>query len=182
MAQVADKLHISATSVQTYLIRENIKRRSISDGVNSSYFTRFHKQAYKLKDNLTDKQNQLKVAGIMLYWGEGTKGNGSVRFANSDPDMIKLFLVFLRTVCGIHEDRLTALIHYYPDQDIVDLRKFWISITHIHEKRFNREYMHIGKTGTYKKKSVYGTLALSYCDKKLLNQLVSWIDEYRKMV
>ncbi|PIR45221.1 MAG: hypothetical protein COV10_00545 [Candidatus Vogelbacteria bacterium CG10_big_fil_rev_8_21_14_0_10_51_16] len=180
MAQIAARLDISATTVQSYLIRGGIKRRTISEGVYQSYHSRFHKQAFVLKKKLTRAEFKLKVAGVMLYWGEGAKGHGSVRFANSDPDMIRLFLRFLREICGVDEKRITAIVHYYPDHNLHFLQDFWSKRTGIPLVRFYKPHMHTGRTGSYKTKSRHGTLAVNYCDKKLLGQILEWIQEYRK--
>ena len=115
----------------------------------------------------------------MLYWGEGAKTGGSVKFANSDPEMIKVFLNFLREICGIHEERLKALIHIYPDHNESELKFFWSESTGIPMERFYKSHVHNGKVGTYKNKSRYGTIAINYSDKKLLHVLLSWIDQYK---
>jgi transposase-like protein len=42
------------------------------------------------------------AAGCMLYWAEGSKGRNQINFANSDPEMVRFFVRFLRTygTCG----------------------------------------------------------------------------------
>src|SRR5437879_1769492 len=37
------------------------------------------------------------IAGCMLYWAEGSKSRNSVQFVNSDPEMVRFFVRFLRT-------------------------------------------------------------------------------------
>ena len=36
-------------------------------------------------------ERELLVAGVALYAGEGSKGDGAVKFANSDPRMVRFF-------------------------------------------------------------------------------------------
>src|SRR5919112_6701766 len=43
-------------------------------------------------------EREFLVAGVALYAGEGTKRDGAVRFANSDPRMIVFFCCWLRRV------------------------------------------------------------------------------------
>ena len=43
----------------------------------------------------------LYVAGCMLYWGEGTKDRNSLCITNSDPDMVRFFMRFIREACGV---------------------------------------------------------------------------------
>jgi hypothetical protein len=46
----------------------------------------------------------LYLAGCMLYWGEGKKGRSCVRFANSDPAMVALFVRFLRECFAVPDE------------------------------------------------------------------------------
>jgi transcriptional regulator with XRE-family HTH domain len=36
------------------------------------------------------------IAGCMLYWAEGAKDRNQLQFANSDPNMVRFFVDFLR--------------------------------------------------------------------------------------
>ncbi len=116
----------------------------------------------------------------MLYWGEGSKTSNEVGFSNSNPEMIKVFLLFLRQICGVEERRIKPMIHMYTDQDKNFLEEFWAGATGIDKNNFYRTYVHEGKRGTYKNKSKYGTLGMGYADKKLLKLILDWIDEYRE--
>jgi hypothetical protein len=132
-----------------------------------------------IKKKLTSKEKELLIAGIMLYWAEGWKKHSTyVIFSNSEPKMVQLFLKFLRKICGVQEDRIRLLLHLYEDQNEVKLKKFWSKVTKIPLSQFQATYIHKGKPGTYKKKSEYGTVFLKYGDKKLLNQILQWIDDY----
>lgn len=180
MQQIAERLNLSLSGIRHYLDKRGIKRRSISEAVTNVYLTRFNKQPFRLKKQLSNKDRELKVAGVMLYWGEGAKAGNSVKFVNSDPSLIRVFLNFFRNLCGIHEPRLKALIHMYPNQNEDNLKKFWSKITQIPRSRFYKSYLHSGSAGTYKNKSIYGTLALNYSDKRLLSMINFWIDEYKQ--
>jgi hypothetical protein len=48
-------------------------------------------------------EREFLVAGAALYAGEGTKRDGAVRFANSDPRMIAFFCCWLRQFFEIDE-------------------------------------------------------------------------------
>lgn len=180
IGQIATKFDMPTSSVAYYLNKHKVKMRSRSEAVTRWYITEFDKKPYVLEKDLSQRQKALKLAAVMLYWAEGAKGGSSVKFVNSDPAMIKLFLNFLREVCGIHEERLKLLIHLYPDHDNDTLKRFWSSVTKVPESNFYQSYVHVGKKGTYKNKSLYGTLAVNYSDKKLLTQINSWTKEYQK--
>jgi len=62
----------------------------------------------------------------MLYWAEGFQSEKAkmIDFANSKPEMISLFLKFLRQICGIDENRLRAYLYCYENQSPQKLIKF----------------------------------------------------------
>src|SRR3989344_7471820 len=61
------------------------------------------------KEIRTISKKELWFMGTMLYWAEGSKekeyrpGSG-VQFSNSDPQMIRFFLVWLQYICGIPKE------------------------------------------------------------------------------
>lgn len=176
--QIADKLLLGYERVRWVLKKYKVQKRSISEAVRYLHITKFKKKEFVLNTALTPEQEKLKIAGIMLYWGEGAKKGTNVAFANSDPVMITLFLRFLRKVCGIDEHRLHATLHHYPDLNEQKLRRFWSKTLDIPLKQFYRSYVHVNTKGSYKKKSIYGTLSVQYSDTKLLAQINAWIVEY----
>lgn len=182
VAQIASNLNVSLAKVRYCLKKFEVPKRSISEAITSLNITKFNKIPFVPKRNLSFEERELRVAGIMLYWGEGAKTGGVVKFANSDPVMIKVFLKFLREICGIHEERLKALIHLYPDHDQSKIEKFWSGVAKIPLTRFNKSHIHLGKKGTYRNKSMYGTICINYSDKRLLKTILEWIEEYKTKV
>ena len=58
----------------------------------------------------------LWLAGVMLYWAEGCKQKETnvsvgVRFSNSDPEMIKIFLLWLRDCLLINDNDLVFEVY-----------------------------------------------------------------------
>lgn len=180
MAQIANLFGLSVSTIRYYLDKHNIKRRTISEAIIYINKTKFKKEPFKLKEKFSWRDKELKIAGIMLYWGEGNKSGNVAQFTNSDSEMIKLFLNFLRNICGISEKRLKALVHIYSNQDRKFVENFWIKTTGIPKMNFYPSHIHKGKKGTYKNKSVYGTIAISYPDKQLLRIILNWIEDYKR--
>ncbi len=178
--QISEEVYISSPRIRTILEKNNIKRRSRSEAITRLNITKHGKHPFEVKEVLTEKEEKLKIAGVMLYWGEGTKNGNTVAFSNSNPEMIVVFLRFLRIICGVSDSRVKALIHMYKDHSEKELMKFWSRVTQIPEANFYKSFNHGSKGGTYKKTSKYGTLSLRYSDKKLLQIINSWIYEYSK--
>ncbi len=65
------------------------------------------------------------VAGIALYAGEGSKRDGTVSFANSDPRMIAFFCAWLRRFFDIDEPRLRVKLYLHEGLDLEEAIAFW---------------------------------------------------------
>ena len=77
-------------------------------------------------------ESELFVAGVVAYWAEGSKTKpwrtgARVTFINSDPDMILLFLRWLRLV-GVEAERLTFRLMIHETADVDGAVEFWASI------------------------------------------------------
>ncbi|MEU1225451.1 hypothetical protein [Streptomyces sp. NPDC005828] len=77
---------------------------------------------------ITDRE--LFLIGTALYWAEGAKARPQpyINFTNSDPNMIRLFLRWLRLL-GITEDRLRFFIQIHETADVTAAEAHWASVT-----------------------------------------------------
>ena len=176
LEEIAENLGVSVWSLYRFMNKNNIPRRNRSD---ANYVGSKDKLHFEIKDKLREKDKKLKIAGIMLYWAEGTKSRKSnmVDFVNSDPDMIKLFLKFLRQICGVKEERLRVYLYSYSYQKIDKTRNYWSEITGISKDQFLKPYIREGNPNLSGRKLPYGLIHVRYSDKRLLELILSWIEE-----
>jgi len=179
--EIARRLKTTPWVVLGFMKRMDLPRRTLKE-TNKITFERKPK-SFCLKQKLSGRDNYLKVAGSMLYWAEGAKYNPAMRsavidFVNSDPRMVKLFLSFLRIICGIDEKRLRVLLYCYANQDIEVLKKYWYKVTEINFKQFTKPYVREDFLPEKSGKMKYGLVHIRYHDKKLLIQIYNWINEY----
>jgi hypothetical protein len=80
------------------------------------------------------------VAGTALYAGEGSKTDGSVKFANSDPRMILFFITWLRTFFAVEERRLRLCLYLHEGLDLDAAGEFWSRLTAIPKAQFGKPY------------------------------------------
>ncbi|MBU3896120.1 hypothetical protein KKG36_02305 [Patescibacteria group bacterium] len=141
---------------------------------------KYSKQALSFcpKPHLSTKEKTLKTAGIMLYWAEGAKRFSTVDLANSDPRMVGLFVRFLRQICMVKEDRLRVQLYCYCNQDVPSLKSFWSALTKIPESQFIKPYVRTDFKKEKINKMPYGLVHIRYSDKKLLEQIKRWIEEF----
>jgi hypothetical protein len=87
-------------------------------------------------------EREFLVAGVALYAGEGTKRDGAVRFANSDPRMIFFFFCccWLRRLYEIDESRLRVRLYLHEGLDLAATIAYWSSVTAIPPSQFAKPY------------------------------------------
>ena len=147
-------------------------------GSEQNYATYKTKPQFVLKKELTPAEEQLRIAGAMLYWAEGTKGGTTVDLANCDPDLIALFLDFLRTVCGVAEQRLHVHLYAYADQDVESLKLFWSKLTNIPLNQFIRPHVRPLTANVTGRKMRWGLVHVTYSDGRLLELILRWGKEF----
>src|SRR4030042_301237 len=79
---------------------------------------------------------ELLLIGAALYWAEGYNRQDKVpspyiSFGNSNPDMVVLFLRFLREVLRIPEEKLRPTVQIHHNIKPESAIKFWARITDI---------------------------------------------------
>jgi hypothetical protein len=178
---VANQLGVSIDAV-FYCMRKNGLARRKKHESNSIRYER-SKPSFKLRKISTEELRTLRAIGTMLYWGEGGKSDKAniVDFANSDKDMIIVFLKFLRKVCGIDENKLRVFSYFYSNQDKNKNINYWSKITKISKKKFTKPYIRKDFSNDKKDKMPHGLIHIRYGDKKLLRLIKSWIGEYKKI-
>lgn len=74
-----------------------------------------------------------KLLLATLYWCEGNKypGSRNLKFGNSDPGMINLFLTLLRNCYSIDENKFRLTIQCRADQNLSLLTDHWTKVTKI---------------------------------------------------
>lgn len=181
MKEIAENFGVSVDAVVYFMRHNKLPRRSLKE----SNKVAFDKKplSFKLKKNLSLSEKELKAVGTVLYWGEGYKKvgrNTSVDFANSDAEMVSVFMSFLRKICGVDESRLRVLVYCYANQNISGLVDFWSELTQIQKAQFTKPYVRKDFRKEKINKMPHGLVHIRYADKKLLDTIVAWIEEYKK--
>ncbi len=178
MQEIANKFNISLWALYTFMKKYKIERRNFSQA-NYVVSNRLKPQ-FKIKQELSSLDEKLKVAGIMLYWAEGTLNRNTVDFVNSNPRMIKVFLRFLREICGVSEKRLRLYLYVYSYHNVRTIMEYWHKVTAIPVNQFTKPYVRKGSLNKTERKLVYGLVHIRYNDKRLLQIIKDWIEEYIK--
>lgn len=130
------------------------------------------KRAQQTLSNLIISKELAMLCCSLLFWCEGNKGTNDrfVRFTNSDPKLVKLFLSFLRTGFAIDETKFRILMHLHTYHDEIKQKNFWSKNTNIPSSQFHKTYWKLN-TGKKKHKDYQGCIAISYYSSELAKEL-----------
>ncbi|MBI3955651.1 hypothetical protein HY339_00160 [Candidatus Gottesmanbacteria bacterium] len=81
-----------------------------------------------------------KAMLAMLYWSEGSKGRGTLSFANTDPRLMLLFITLFRRCYSINEQKLRVRLHLHWYHKARKVRTFWSKLLQIPEAQFQKVY------------------------------------------
>lgn len=88
----------------------------------------------------TDKEFYL--AGLFLYWGEGTKSKEAhLSISNTNPAILKFFIDWVVKSLSFPKNKLKVYLHLYQDMIIIEEIKFWSKCLSIPRTQFNKPYI-----------------------------------------
>jgi hypothetical protein len=110
----------------------------------------------------TLSERELLMAGLALYAGDGSKRGGEVRFANSDPRLIRLFCVWFRRFFEVDHARLRVRLYLHEGLDLRAATRFWAEVTGIPEPQFTKPYRAAPAQGIRHNKHEHGCAHVAY--------------------
>ena len=130
MKEIAHKLHVAKSSVSLWtqdivLTSEQLfklKLQNIQGGATGrllGVLKQKNDRQKRIKEGISYGQKifsgeltkkELLVAGVALYWAEGTKKKRELAFCNSDPKLVQFMITWLKTCFKITRERLVCYV------------------------------------------------------------------------
>lgn len=187
--EIAQKIPVSKSTVSIWLRDVLVSKlgkvrlnKKISNGQIQSAINKKKRKDDKIqlhyKNNLslvaseTISCAQAKILCAMIYWCEGNKENGRIKFVNSDPKLIRAFLSLFRKTYRIDEKKFRLLVHLHDYHDNQTQICFWSTITGIPSDQFNKSWRK-ANTGKRIRKDYQGCLAINYYDAEVAQDLLT---------
>lgn len=140
------------------------------------------KREKKISQIVTEVQKELgqlqltpelkKAVLASLYWAEGAKGRGMLKFANTDPRLMSLFITLLRQSYILDERkfRVGLQLHWYHRDK--KAKEFWSELLKIPDSQFHKIYHKKRSKEHVFRKNIGGICFLQYNSDALREQIV----------
>jgi predicted transcriptional regulator len=203
-SQIKNALKISKSTLSCWLRDYPLSKQRIDElrGKNEQRIERFREtmkrkhrnrleEIYReQKENILPlRDREIFIFGLGLYWGEGTKSyNSSLSISNTDPSIIKFFILWMRRSLNVSKEKLKVHLHLYKDMDIEKETKFWEDVLGISRKQFIKPYIKESSSKSINHKGGFGhgTCNIRIGDVKLSEKILMAIktisDEYSTRV
>jgi len=156
-SQIKKKIKVSKSTLSLWLRDYPLSKERIKElrDCNEQRIERFREtmrrkrekrleETYRIQKRLVLPLNNREffIAGLFLYWGEGTKAQKDrLAISNSDPSVLKFFITWLTKSLKVPREKLRVHLHLYNDMDIGKEMKYWSKILKISLKQFIRPYI-----------------------------------------
>jgi hypothetical protein len=132
---------------------------------------------------LARRGDRLHVAGCMLYWAEGSKSRNSVQFVNSDPEMVRYFVSFLRTHFRVADEAFRIDCNLFADHldRQREIEQFWLNMLELPPTCLRKSTVNVYSKHSQKKRKnrlPYGTLRVCVHRTEIIQSIYGAIQEY----
>jgi transposase-like protein len=122
------------------------------------------------------------IAGCMLYWAEGAKDRNAVRFSNSDPDLVRFFVTFLRAHFDLADKDIRVTCNLFADhlERQQEIEQFWLDTLGLPEASLCKSVVNVYSKYSKKKRKnrlPYGTCRVVVSRTRVVQHIFGAIQE-----
>ncbi len=122
------------------------------------------------------------IAGVAMYFAEGSKGGGSVQFSNTDPRSVEFMVKWIKEFLGPSQERFRGSLYIHNNLDVDKAKRFWSRITGIPLDQFTKTYIVKNDLRRLRKvKHPYGVFRITVSDVNLHRKVMGWISGLLKL-
>jgi len=171
-SQIKHELGVPKSTLSYWLRNYPLTKARIKElrGNNEARIERFRQTMHKKRQSRLDliysteknkilplTKKELHIAGLALYWGEGSKADlYKVALSNTDPLVLSFFIYWLKSIYKIKTGQLRVALQLYSDMERNDEIKFWSKKLKVPTKQFIKPYIKITKSDRINHKGSFG--------------------------
>ncbi len=119
----------------------------------------------------------------MLYWAEGSKERNSVVFANSDANMLRFFISFLRVCFQLPDDVFTVRLNFYRGngRSTEEIEDHWLRALDLPRSSLRKhmvDHFPTSSSGMRRNRLPFGVCTLRVNDTRIAQHIYGAIQEY----
>jgi hypothetical protein len=119
----------------------------------------------------------------MLYWAEGDKRRNQARLSNSDPEIIRTYVAFLRRYFNLRDEEIRLTCNLFADhvQRQHEIERFWLEVTQLPRSSLCRSIVNVYSKYSLKQRTnklPYGTCRVIVNRTRVVQSIFGAIQEY----
>jgi transposase-like protein len=177
-------IELTPAQEQELLRRNPAYNRQLSGTAVQAATRRAERIAYQEEGrSLALRADSCHVVGCMLYWAEGEKDRNALRFYNSDPEMVRFFVFFLKKYFDLRDEEIKITCNLFADhvQRQREIEQFWLEVAQLPEYSLGKSYVNAYSKHSKKKRTnrlPYGTVRVTVCRTRVVQSIFGSIQEY----
>jgi hypothetical protein len=166
-------------TLEARALNGRVKGKAINAAVRRNARVRAQEEGRQL----AVRREALHVAGCMLYWAEGSKDRNQIRFTNSDPEMARLFVKFLRTYFNLEDANIKITCNLFADhlERQSEIEHFWLKKLRLPPSSLCKSTVNVCSKYSKKKRTnklPYGTCRVVVSRTRIVQSIFGSIQEY----
>jgi transcriptional regulator with XRE-family HTH domain len=164
--------------------RNPIYNQQLAGRGGTSARRRAERRAYQEHGRaLARRGDPLHAIGCMLYWAEGDKRRNQARLSNSDPEVIRAYVAFLRTYFNLCDEEIRLTCNLFADhvQRQHEIERFWLEVAGLPRSSLCRSIVNVYSKYSLKKRTnklPYGTCRVIVNRTRVVQSIYGAIQEY----
>jgi transposase-like protein len=177
-------IKLTPAQEQELLRRNPAYNRQLSGTAVQAANRRTERLAYQDQGRSLARQgDSFHVAGCMLYWAEGEKDRNALRFYNSDPEMVRFFVFFLKKYFDLRDDEIKITCNLFADhvQRQREIEQFWLDVVQLSAHSLCKSYVNVYSKHSKKKRTNrlhYGTVRVTVTRTRVIQSIYGSIQQY----
>ena len=131
-------------------------------------------EAERWVGELTERDRAMYA--LALYAGEGSKRDGSVVFANSDPLLMRAFVGWMRNEFELDETKFRVKLYLHADLDLCAAVLHWSQVLGVPPEQFNKPYRAIVDETLRTNRHVHGCASVVYHSRLMHRRVMARIE------
>jgi hypothetical protein len=185
LQEIADELGVAKGSVSTWVRDVDFEPRPRNRGhpagpkhpmrvKKEQQIERCREEAEAWVGELSPRDLAMFCLG--LYAGEGSKTDGAVSMANTNPRYLRALLAWLRREFDLENARWRARLYLHEGLDLEAAMDHWTALLGIDADRFHKPYRAVADSSIRSRKHANGCVTVAYSDTLLHRRVMARIE------